>query len=452
MALVRGAKVKVHSLQSEKHAPRNGCFGTLVSFIVESGRWVVDLECHPRASLALRPANLEFIAAPAPRYGPGGAFAWPARVAERDTLMGISASIFSDPHTFLPQPGSSGMVGDAWGMTRSLDEMSFMMRRMTTQDLYGNWGSSRIDKTPEQQWVEVRKEVKRKQLATRREDTLKAVPGDFEIRIELVHSNNNGAPKPMRPPIWREVRLAGATNLGVFQDKILAPVVGWARNYHGYFFMDFSDGALWCPIGKSHAIDMMHVPMHVTGALDPFETELRDLLVASGAMIGYTHDLGDQFEHVITCTRVLGADESTGACTVLGGAMRCPNEDGHGNSSYQEEVLDVLGQPRKLAAACSERQGSVNCKSGKFDPLEFSVQACQQALNEALGSKASAHSGPKKFVHEFFPGASQVFGPATAPGQKQSSHGCMTGKRMGLFCVSRCRTCRTPCLSASSRR
>lgn len=136
--------------------------------------------------------------------------------------------------------------------------------------------------------------------------------------------------------------MSGGINLGMFQDKVLGPVVGWTRNYHTYYFSDFTDGSLWCPIGKSSAFDMMHVSMHVTDALDPFETKLHEILKEPGARIGYTYDLGDQFEHLITCTKVLSADESTGAATVLAGAMRCPNEDGHGNQTYQMEVLSSL--------------------------------------------------------------------------------------------------------------
>ena len=171
----------------------------------------------------------------------------------------------------------------------------------------------------------------------------------------------------------------------------------------------------------------MHVGLHVVDALDPFETDIGEILTHKGARMGYTYDLGDQFEHVITCTEILGADDSTGACTVLGGLMRCPNEDGKGNSCYQEEVLDMLECRGALTEACRERARALNCENGKFDPYEFSVQACQKALNEALGSKASAGmgggSGAKKFVHKFFPGdftgKGTVFGD-TAPGQKRA--------------------------------
>ena len=284
------------------------------------------------------------------------------------------------------------------------------MRMMSTQSIYG-FGS---DKLPEEQWIELRKQAKRQRIASNA--AVSAASLDMEIRVELIHRFEAGVPVPLRPPIWRELRLSGATNLGVLHDKILSPVMGWTRNYHGYFYTDYSDGSLWAPIGKSDAIDMMHVQMQVIDALDPFETALYQI-ISEGGRLGYTYDLGDQFKHLITCTKVFSRAESTGRVTVVGGAMRCPNEDGNGNSSYQEHVLDKLHDPSALAAACRERSRSMNCTNGRFDPYEFDVAECQAALDEVLGSKASSRSGSKKFAHQFggFPSA-DLFAPG--PGQK----------------------------------
>lgn len=132
----------------------------------------------------------------------------------------------------------------------------------------------------------------------------------------------------------------------------------------------------------------------------------------------YTYDLGDQFQHLITCNKVFSSAESTGRVAVLGGAMRCPNEDGNGNDRYQEEVLDELDNPAALAAACRARSRSMNCKNGRFDPHEFDVAARQAAVDEAMGSKASSGAGCKKFVHHLggVPCAADMSLPG--PGQK----------------------------------
>ena len=59
--------------------------------------------------------------------------------------------------------------------------------------------------------------------------------------------------------------------------QVLAPLMGWVRNYHGYQFFDRSDGATWGP-EDSNAIDMMH--MHVNGFdyMDDKKTRLAEVL------------------------------------------------------------------------------------------------------------------------------------------------------------------------------
>jgi len=283
-----GAKVRVHSLQSAAHAGRNGTCGRLGEFIPESGRWSVQFEGERLPALALRPANLEFVAAAPPRrYGPGGAFEWPARVNPKDDLTGLSPSVFKDPRKFTPVPDSEGVVM-RWGLEDS-GGMESMMRHMTTQSMYG-FGN---DKTPEEQWIELRKQAKRQQIACNA--AVSAASQDMEIRVELINgfepSPVQGMPIPLSPRIWREFRLSGATNLGILHDKILSPVMGWTRNYHGYFYTDLSDGSIWAPIGRCDAIDMMHVNLHVIAALDPFETALYQILSEGGRAGGCSSDV-----------------------------------------------------------------------------------------------------------------------------------------------------------------
>lgn len=48
---------------------------------------------------------------------------------------------------------------------------------------------------------------------------------------------------PQSGIMWRRIKVAGATKMNTFQDKILAPALGWTRNYHGYLFVDANDGS-----------------------------------------------------------------------------------------------------------------------------------------------------------------------------------------------------------------
>merc|ERR1712224_602685 len=127
------------------------------------------------------------------------------------------------------------------------------------------------------------------------------------------------------------------------------------------------------------------------------------------------------------------ADGATGKTLVLDGAMRCPNEDGKGCTTYQEEVLDVLNatkthphdikKQRELAKVCWSRRTAVNvadtpCKPGRFDPEEFSVEACQKVVLDAGRSRASAQNGTKVFSTG--PGAFLASGWSHSVGAGQS--------------------------------
>ena len=59
--LCRGARVRVHSLQSAAHVACNGCYATLFRYIPQKERWEVKLEQLQTATLALKPVNLEVV-------------------------------------------------------------------------------------------------------------------------------------------------------------------------------------------------------------------------------------------------------------------------------------------------------------------------------------------------------------------------------------------------------
>ncbi|KAH8074064.1 hypothetical protein JL721_2624 [Aureococcus anophagefferens] len=201
---------------------------------------------------------------------------------------GLRRVFRQNPHTFEPVVHEPTGTATMWGLPDEDDEgggMATMMRRMSTQFLY-------MDReTPEQQFVNVLVERKRGALARGRDEA--AQGRDLVVRVALAEFWRRSSFEELAPSVWRRLRVSGALNLQQLHDRVLGPAMGWARNYHGYFYTDFTEGAVW---------------------------------------IGYTYDLGDFFEHVITLEEVVDASASTGAVAVLGGAMRCPNEDGDGNA------------------------------------------------------------------------------------------------------------------------
>lgn len=256
------------------------------------------------------------------------------KLHDKDTGAGLrDVFLEEDPRTFRPVARAPSGAVAFWGLPEQDMGMEGMMRQMQTQFFYFT------QETPEQQFVNVLVERKRAALAASRDAA--AQGRDLVVRVALAEHPRWGKDfEELDPPVWRRLRVSGRTNLRVLHDRILGPVVGWTRNYHAFFFTDFADGALWCPIDESSAIDMMHVKTHVIAALKPSETALGELLRAPGDKIGYTYDLGDMFEHTVVLEEIVDAEASTGAVAVLDGAMRCPNEDGNGNARYQEEVLD----------------------------------------------------------------------------------------------------------------
>lgn len=243
-------------------------------------------------------------------------------------------------------------------------------------------------------------------------------PRDYVVRIALVHSNSSSS-KEVSPSVWRLTRLSSHLKLDVLHDKILAPLLGWTRNYHTYMFQN--ETTMWLCENTS-APDLMHASLDESSVQDPANgATLGDLLPNVRDTAIYTYDLGDCWYHKIELKEIKSENESNGACVVMDGAMRCPDEDGDGCATYQKNVLDhvltIKANPHDDATArilgknCFDRRNASNVR-GRFDPSEFSVEQAQAAVHKALKSRASAMTGTKQF----------------------SSSQSMIGSMMGSFC------------------
>lgn len=79
------------------------------------------------------------------------------------------------------------------------------------------------------------------------------------------------------------------------------------------------DGAQFCPLDESNAVDLMHATTSgmVPASLSPKDTTLGELLHAPADQYNmgkllYTYDLGDLWHHLITLESVIPPSESTG--------------------------------------------------------------------------------------------------------------------------------------------
>lgn len=271
---------------------------------------------------------------------------------------------------------------------------------------------------------------------------------DLVIRISLVRDGESL--QELNPPVFRIFKLSSSINLELLHDKIIAPIMGWERNYHSYFFrsappngseasaVEIDTGDVKLKLsgsvqddngkGKVHisgdqyhgptleskrdcihyvqtntsASDTIHVGEFVKKdcTRDPEKTSIGDLLKNVGDRCVYNYDLGDCWYHCLEVEKVIPAEseEADGAVVIYDGAMRCPDEDGEGSASYQKEILDLLLKVRKdsnnhtvartLASKCFDKRHALNSMK-PFRPQDFDLSERRVALAEAFGSRNS---------------------------------------------------------------
>lgn len=149
-------------------------------------------------------------------------------------------------------------------------------------------------------------EQKKKKLAANLPSVEHLFKQDMLLEIEMEN---------ISPRTWRRFRVSGAISLRTFQDKVVTPVMGWARNYHEYQFYDRRDGASWGP-NNSNAIDLMHMNLNGYDYLDDKKTRLAEVLQEPGDEMGYMYDNGDHWQHDIRLVSLFPPEESNGRCQV----------------------------------------------------------------------------------------------------------------------------------------
>ncbi|KAJ7846872.1 MM3350-like domain-containing protein [Mycena olivaceomarginata] len=213
---------------------------------------------------------------------------------------------------------------------------------------------------------------------------------------------------------WRRIKVAGATKLSIFQDKILAPALGWTRNYHGYLLsttamaLSLALPGPACVLGSLsfflvvnngfQHIDLGFLKDNGHTYLDDDQFTLADVLPGPNPdkpAFHYIYDLGDYWFHDIYVEKILSTSESDGKLTLLAGGGACPREDGQGFRNWSKYIQSL--EPTKhaeITRAMNYRDDPAVLRLGsrwRFDPNAFDLTA-------ALASPASVPSGPKKAV------------------------------------------------------
>lgn len=161
----------------------------------------------------------------------------------------------------------------------------------------------------------------------------------FIIRISLAF---------VSPEIFRVVRVPASYSLAAFQDKVIQPAMGWARNFHGYVFTrdDDHQGYGYGP-KDSTFVDNMHRDKRAghLWLVDSLEVFLFDFFKDSGDTLRYVYDFGDHFTHWITLEEIVEFQEPVVECLDAWGC--CPNENCGGLRDWVT-LANKLGDPDGL--------------------------------------------------------------------------------------------------------
>lgn len=218
-----------------------------------------------------------------------------------------------------------------------------------------------------------------------------SVARDYIIDVKLQHVDTK---------FKRRIRVSSSIPMDIFHDKVLAPALGWVRNYHAYLFTDSRDGAQFGPT-SSTAIDYMHLGLNGYVCLDDSQYYLNDFLTMPLDVLYYIYDLGDHFEYTITLVNIKSPTESLGSCEVLEGEMAPLPEDScgfpggfKGNTGYEMMLEKFSGSGKgKICKQVLEALNYRNVK--KYDPFEFNLDYTNQCLKKAFDSPNSLTFGAK---------------------------------------------------------
>ncbi|KAJ6474005.1 MM3350-like domain-containing protein [Mycena vitilis] len=345
------------------------------------------------------------------------------QLAPNDDGSSLPEVFFGHPHTYTKHVGPDGRIR-SWGLYPYIpagqqgagyEDVPYpMARKMMHQMTYLPLNRTSKLQRPEDQFMNA--------VMARRKAELKEVHlgdltrRDYVLRIHMPEI----ATATGEDRIWRRFICSGGMSLGVFQDKVLAPLMGWVRNFHSHILTDYRDGTQYGP-KKSTAIDMMHIDASGYVFMNEDDYCVAHLFSKVGDVAQYEYDLGDHFRHDIVVEKIMSPEESSGRVQILGGSGICPMENGKGNDTWAEHIETLTkGKPserRKLLADVYDMPNYIDRKWNrlpKFDPDYFDLAETTQAVMTALGTKLSYAPGAKMFHVPLAPEA--LNGMPRAPG------------------------------------
>lgn len=177
-------------------------------------------------------------------------------------------------------------------------------------------------------------------------------PSIYQFKIKL---------KGIKPPIWRRIRLRGDYTFDVFHRAIIKSV-GW-DGYHQHSFIMTDPGT---------GTEIMIHPSTPEGdwGFGPVsrmeeEHEISEYFTEDNNECLYEYDFGDSWKHLITCEKIVEAEESDPEPQLLDGERACPPEDVGGVPGYMG-FLEAIEDPDH-----PEHERWLRWIVGDFDPEDF---------------------------------------------------------------------------------
>jgi hypothetical protein len=184
------------------------------------------------------------------------------------------------------------------------------------------------------------------------------------VDIELRHTD---------PLIWRRVEAPTSITLKVLHDIIQA-VIGWF------------DCHLWAfTIGKQRYGLPMDDDWGTAPRIDAGRVRLRDVLRPRKAVIDYTYDFGDCWEHRLTVTDVRAGAPDTSYPRYVGGERNGPPENCGGIPGFYG-LLEALADPKHPDHADAKQW------SADYDPNIFDELPIKYALGRIANRRNAARS------------------------------------------------------------
>ncbi len=318
-----------------------------------------------------------------------------------------------------------------WGIADETSGIDHMMRRMSTQFMYGNVASEDDDYkyTPIEQTQRLMAYVLERRLK-KYEKTNEYRNGSNQMYILLIELHYSHCidsklknkvsinDKNKAPKVWRLVVCHADTNLDSLSDQIIIPAFGWRRHYHGYQFVAPGCGATFVP-KKCDAIDMMHYTGY---SWDSNKFDLRHVLRNPGDKVHYIYDLGDNWKHKITLIgcedrgtkidtkyfskynfvyeamnkqnsdlKTLTLDKSS----LIAGQINCPPEDSNGcdgmGNYYSILAKGKFYEPETLGVNWKEH--------GIINAYDFDIAEHQERFEEAMSKRKNPNDGCMRYYH-----------------------------------------------------